>query len=191
MSPKFDCSGPIFAYISVYPCRGESCWKHWSFCCVAVSSWLIEQTGGYLLSSPGEMQSFSWSTERCVTLQSDSLLTRMVSMCMRDCVCVCMCDSVFGYYYHGTVIWPCWHGRNLSGSQSQLAPALMGLACVCMCVNVDAWRSCVRACVCVPNTALRRQWAAFWNMEPRDDRPIGRRQCAVICEGPCRERNDG
>lgn len=190
MSPKFDRSGPIFAYISVYPCRGESCWKHWSFCCVAVSSWLIEQTGGTSFHLQGKC-SHSADQQKDVWLSKATLCSPVWCLCACVTVCVCMCDSVLGYYYHGTVIWPCWHGRNLSGSQSQLAPALMGLACVCMCVNVDAWRSCVRACVCVPNTALRRQWAAFWNMEPRDDRPIGRRQCAVICEGPCRERNDG
>lgn len=190
MSPKFYLSGPIFAYISVYPCRGESCWKHWSFCCVAVSSWLIEQAGGYLLSSPGEMQSFSWSTERCVTLQSDTLLTRMVSMCMRDCVCACViaCGGITTMRCHLALLtWqkPVWVTESAGTSAN--GPGL----CVHVCVDVDAWRSCVRACVCAPNSALHRQWAAFWNMEPLDDRPIGRRQCAVICEGPCRERNDG
>lgn len=87
-----------------------------------------------------------------------------------------MCDSVWGYYYHGTVIWPCWHGRNLSGSQSQLAPALMGLACVCMCVcecgRMKVLCACMRVCAkhCSPSTMSRvlKHGAAWWQADRQE-----------------------
>lgn len=94
---------------------------------------MVQTRGALLCSSLRAEPLFTWATKK----KFNSPLRHSAQF-----RCVFVCVRV-GYYCHRVVILSRWHGRKASGSQSQLAPQLMGRTCVCMCVNVDTGMSCV------------------------------------------------